>query len=677
MQCRMSVLSRVLLGATVVASACVPGTRLADRTDRPGVFVLGVDGMDPQILDRLMREGKMPNFTKLAAEGSYQRLGTSNPPQSPVAWSTFVTGLDPGGHGIFDFVHRDPKTYQPIASSTPPAGEPGKAIEFFGYYLPIGGEAAKNNRSGIPFWDSLHAAGVDVEVYRMPGNYPPTPSEAKVLSGMGTVDMRGGYGVYTWYTDQPVAGRKDIKGDIQLVSVQDEDLDGTPDTVRGSLRGPPDIFRIPPGHQPGDGDYLSVPVTVRIDPENDVALVEAGGSRAVLVEGEWSDWMDVRFDALPAGLMPLMGMVRFYAKELRPAFHLYASPVNISPARPAQPITTPEGFAPAIAEAMGPYYTQGMPEETNALKDRMFDDADYAAQVKLVQHDAMAMLELALSRFSGDDMTFFYLSDIDLQCHMLWRHGDPKYPDAPPHPAREESVAHAHAHDIEGYYRHVDELLGRVRERLPADTALIVMSDHGFQPFTREIHLNAWLRDHGWLVLKDGARTGRIAAGDVDWSKTRAYGLGFNSIYLNLAGREAEGIVQPDEAKSVMSELSRQLLAFGDPQERKKPVRRVFRGSDAFRGARVAEAPDLIVGYDVGYGASDLTTLGEITEDVIADNTSRWSGNHLMDPEVVPGVVLSNRKLAGDGYDLVDVTATILAWYGLQPNPGMEGTSIF
>jgi hypothetical protein len=489
--------------------------------------------------------------------------------------------------------------------------------------------------------------------------------------------MRGGYGVYTWYTDQPVSRRSEIKGDIQLVSVQDEDLDGTPDTVRSAIKGPPDIFRIPPGHVPGDADYLRASVTVRIDPENDVALVEVGDSRAVLVEGEWSDWMDVRFDALPAGLLPLTGMVRFYAKELRPAFQLYASPVNISPAEPAQQITTPADFAPALAEAIGPYYTQGMPEETNALKDRTFDDEDYASQVKLVQYDAEAMLDLALSRFSEGDMTFFYLSDIDLQCHMLWRHGDPKDPDAPPHPAREEDAARTHANDIEGYYRHVDGLLGRARERLPADTALIVMSDPGFQPFTREIHLNTWLRDRGFLVLKNGARTGRIAAGDVDWSKTRAYGLGFNSIYLNLAGRESQGIVQAGDVDGLLGELSRQLVAFTDPKNGKKPIRRMFRGKEAFHGPRAAEAPDLIVGYDAGYGASDQTTLGEVTEEAIADNTSRWSGNHLMDPDVVPGILLSNRRITGDGHDLTDVTATLLAWYGLPANDGMTGKSFF
>ncbi len=657
----------------LVAAACAP-----KPPDRPGVFVLGVDGMDPQILSRMIREGKMPEFARLASEGSFQSLGTSTPPQSPVAWSTFVTGLDPGGHGIYDFVHRDPKTYLPISSATPPPGDPGAAFELFGYYVPLGGGSTPvNNRSGVPFWDSLQAAGVDVEVYRVPGNYPPTASKAKVLSGMGTVDMRGGYGVYTWFTDQPIASHGPIKGDVQLVAVEDEDLDGVPDTVHGTLKGPPDLLHLPPGKSPESGDYLTAPVTVRLDPEAPVALIDAGGSRAVLKQGEWSDWVEVRFDALPAGLMSFTGMVRFYAKELRPGFQLYASPVNISPAAPAQTISTPSKFASELAGLLGPYYTQGMPEDTNALKDKMFTDDDYVAQVALVQKDAEAMLDVALARFGHGRMTFVYLSDIDLQCHMLWRHGDPKYPDAPPHPAREEAAARKHAGDIEGYYRHVDKMLGTARAKLPPDTLLIVMSDHGFQPFTREVHLDAWLRDHGWLALKDGKRTGHMAQGDVDWQKTRAYGIGFNSVYLNLAGREGQGIVARADADKALADLSRELGAFTDPKAGKPIIRRVIRGTDAFHGRRVGEAPDLIVGYDVGYGASDETTLGEVTEEVIADNTSRWSGNHLMDPDVVPGVLLANRKVPSEGHSLVDVTATILSWYGLPLNDGMAGKSIF
>ncbi len=656
-------------------SGCASPSRTSP--DRPGLFVLGIDGMDPAILRRLIAEGKAPNFKKLAEQGGFQELGTSNPPQSPVAWSNFVTGLDPGGHGIYDFVHRDPATYMPTSSATPPPGDPGTFVKVGGYHLPVlPGDEVLNNRSGTAWWDAVYAAGVDVEVYRIPGNYPVPASEAKTLSGMGTVDMRGGYGEYTWITDSapvPPQGH-DLKGDVQLVAVEDFDLDGIPDTVKASLKGPPDLFHLEPGKLPGESDYLSAAITVSIDPAEEVALIELGEERVVLKEGEWSPWVPVSFDALPGGVMPLAGSVRFYAKELRPAFKLYASPVNLSADTPPQPISTPPAFATDLAELLGgQYYTQGMPEETNALKDGTFDDDDYVRQVALIQEDGSAMLSLALARFQRGDATFVYLSDIDLQCHMLWRHGDPKHGDAPAHPAFEPVSAAAHRLDIEGYYRHVDGLLGRVMERLPPDTLLLTMSDHGFQPFTRVVHLNAWLRDNGFLMLKGGKRTGQIALGDVDWSRTKAYALGFNSVYLNLQGREAQGIVSAGEADAVAQDLRTRLLALTDGDEARRVVLRVDRGRDIYRGDRVAEAPDLIIGYDRGYGHSDESTLGEILEAQLADNTSRWSGNHLMAPEVVPGVLLSSHAIQGEAHDLTDVTSTILAWYGVDPLPGMLG----
>lgn len=666
-------MKRALLGlacATLALSACAPERAAPDR---PGLFVLGVDGLDPVILDRLMAEGRMPHFAELAREGSYQRLGTSNPPQSPVAWSNFVTGRDPGGHGVYDFVHRDPATYLPISSATPPVEDPGSALEFFGWVIPLSTPEITNTRSGTPWWDLLVAHGVDTEVYRIPGNYPVPESRAKVLAGMGTVDMRGGYGTYTLFTDRPVKA-DDPKGDIQLVSVQDFDLDGTPDTVEATLKGPPDLFRLRPGQIPGPGDYLTTRVTVHLDPETDTAVVRAGSQTALLKEGEWSDWLAVEFTALPFGLVKLHGAVRFFAKELRPAFELYASAVNLSAASPPQTFTSPDNWIGQLYGALGQFYTVGMPEETSALRDGVFSDDDYVRQVALVQKDSRAMLELALDRFEPGDATFVYLSDIDLQSHMLWRHADPKYPGLG-HPARDPEVAHAHAHDIERFYQDVDAVLGRVRERLPEGTRLIVMSDHGFQPFTRKFHLNAWLRDHGYLVLKDGKRTGRVGLEDVDWSRSRAYGIGFNGLYLNLAGRESHGSVQPEEAQALLREIAAALEAERDPASGEPVVLRAYPASEIFHGERVAEAPDLVVGYNKPYAGSDPSTLGEITEAVLEDNTARWSGNHLIDPRLVPGVLLVNGPIAPGEHDLTDVTVSILDYYGLPPAQGMVGTS--
>jgi predicted AlkP superfamily phosphohydrolase/phosphomutase len=274
--------------------------------------------------------------------------------------------------------------------------------------------------------------------------------------------------------------------------------------------------------------------------------------------------------------------------------------------------------------------------------------------------------------------TFFYNSDIDLQCHMLWRLGDPRHPGSAHHPAWEAEAARRHGHDIEHYYERADRVLGHVRERLPDDTLLIVMSDHGHAPYTRMFHLNAWLRDAGYLVLKDGKKTGHIVSeGDVDWSRTRAYGLGFNGLYLNLAGREGQGIVPPDEVDALLEEISQRLVALRDPKNGAQVVLRVDLAREVYSGDRVAEGPDAIVGYNVNYGGSDASTLGEITEAVLEDNTSRWSGSHLMAPEVVPGILLVNRKLEGSGFDLTDVTATLLDYYGLPPAKGMVGRSIF
>ncbi len=642
--------------------------------DVPGLFVLGVDGMDPVITQRLISEGRLPNLKKLAETGAFQALGTVNPPQSPVAWSSFVTGLDPGGHGIFDFIHRDPKTYMPISSATPPPGDPGTVIEIGEMYFPLGGSEIGNNRGGTPFWDSLHDAGVDVEVYRIPGNYPPTPSKAKVLSGMGTVDMRGGYGVYTLFTDRPQRKTK-MKGDIQQVTVDDYDLDGRPDSVHGTIKGPPDVLRIPPGHAPTDADYLTAGVTFWLDADTDAVLVELGGKRAVVREGEWSDWMTMTFDGLPFGLLSFDGMTRFYVQSVRPDFRIYASPVNIVPSNPAQPITTPDDWAETLAEELGPFYTQGMPEETNALNDGTLSDDEYLHQVGLVQDETRLLIDSALAHFAPGDMTFAYVSDIDLQCHMLWRHHDPKYADAPPHPAFNAETAPKHQDDIEHLYEDVDKLVGHVLKTLPDDTHFLLMSDHGFQPYTREVHLNTWLRDHGWLTLKDGKTVGQIAAGDVDWSKTRAYALGFNAVYLNVQGREGQGIVGPGQVDAATAELSSQLLAMSDPSNGRTVVRHVHRTRDIYAEARRAEGPDLVVGYDAGFGGSDQSTLGEIVPEWIGDNRAKWSGNHLMDAEVVPGVLFANRPVTGQGHDLLDVTATVLAHFGVAPTRGMTGST--
>jgi predicted AlkP superfamily phosphohydrolase/phosphomutase len=274
-------------------------------------------------------------------------------------------------------------------------------------------------------------------------------------------------------------------------------------------------------------------------------------------------------------------------------------------------------------------------------------------------------------------MSFVYMSDLDLQCHMLWRHKDPKFAFAGRHPAYEPALAEDYADAIFDIYDHIDRTIARVRAALPEDTVFIVMSDHGFGPQTRSFHLNTWLRDNGYLVMKEGKRTGFLLTGDVDWSKTRAYGMGFNGLYLNLEGREAEGIVTADQAGPLQRELARKLSGWIDPDNGQRGIYQVDLATDVYSGERVAEAPDLIIGYDIGYAASDETTLGEITEGVVEDNTSRWSGNHLGAAPLFSGILLTDQKLATTGHDLTDLPVSILDHFGLPPGEGMVGESIF
>jgi predicted AlkP superfamily phosphohydrolase/phosphomutase len=428
-----------------------------------------------------------------------------------------------------------------------------------------------------------------------------------------------------------------------------------------------------------------------LDPVEDSVWIKAGDSECVLRAGEWSEWLQVAFNPAPMGLMSIDGIVRFYVKSLRPHLEIYASPVNIDPAKPATPIATPSGAAEELCERIGFFWTQGFPEEINALKDGLFDDDDYEKQIKLVHDEAEGLLGEALERFGPGHCTFMYLSDIDLQCHMEWRHGDPKNLNAPRHPGYDPAVSPKHAHDIEAHYRNTDRLLGLVRDKLPKDTLLIVMSDHGFAAETRQFHLNAWLLDNGYLVLKPDAKSRSVAPhqdleflkahpgetapyiDDVDWSRSRAYGLGFNSLFLNLKGREGQGLVEPAQAEALEAEISAKLLAWRDAQTGTAAVRRVFRSRDIYSKDRLASAPDLIIGYDAGWGCSDTSTLGQIATVEAEDNVAGFTGNHLMDPEVVPGVLLCNRRLPTAGHSLTDVTATLLEQFGVKPADGMIG----
>ena len=635
----------------VILALVGPFGAAAKDASGPPVVILGIDGMDPILLQTFVDQGLMPNFERLIAEGSFSPLGTSIPPQSPVAWSNFITGMDPGGHGIFDFIHRDPKTYLPIFS-TAEITEPEKFLHLGDWVIPMSKGQTLLLRKGVAFWQILDEHGIPYTIFRVPANFPPTESEQKTLSGMGTPDLLGTYGTFSFYTDDALWTEKDVSGgEVYLVSVENN-------TVRGELIGPVNSLK-------KDRPTLTVPFTVYVDPENESTKFTVGKEEFILQTGEWSDWIRVQFSVM-GPLKGLSGIVRFHLRSIAPHFELYATPINLDPTAPALPISTPAGYSKEVAEKIGSFYTQGMPEDTKALEYGMLYDDEFVAQTENVMEERWRMLDVVLDDFD-EGLLFFYISTIDQSCHAMWRNVDPA------HPAHTDDMSFEDR--FEQLYVEMDSMLSVVRSRIPDDAVLIVMSDHGFAPYYQKFHLNTWLYQNGYLSLIRPEELGEHPLlGNVFWRRSKAYAVGINGLYINVLGRESKGIVREGaQYQQLIDEITEKLLAYRDPETGVQAITTVYQNKDIYHGDYAQDAPDLVIGYNRGYRGSDESALGTLTTRVLTPNLGKWTGDHCMDHNLVPGVLLSNRPITLDDPDLKDLPTTILNFYGIAPHPQMRG----
>jgi len=613
--------------------------------------------MDPELLTRFMQEGKMPNFATLAQRGSFKRLTSSIPPQSPVAWSNMITGMNAGGHGLFDFIHRDPKTLA-LYFSASRVEAPKHSIHLGSWVIPLGSGSAEQLRRGKAFWEILDDNGIPNSVFRIPANFPPVPAKGETLSGMGTPDLRGTYGTFSFYTDDPTAVSGAVEGG-QVIPVQVENSQ-----VISKLIGPDNSFR-------KGSPAATEPFSVAVDPLESVARIAVQDHEFVLREGEWSDWVKIEFQLIPF-FGNVKGMGRFYLKQAHPRFQLYVSPINIDPADPALPISTPSSYSRSLSEEAGEFYTQGIAEDTKALSDGVLDDKEFLEQSRTVLAEHRRVFDLQFPKFQKGAF-FFYFSSLDLNSHMLWRLIDPE------HPAYDEALASRYGSALQEFYQQMDQVLGEVLPKLDEHTTLLVLSDHGFAPYRRSFNLNTWLLNNGYSTLKsDSNPDDNEPLANVDWSKTRAYGLGLNGLYLNMHAREREGIVTPGaEADTLLSEIREKLLAVRDPKNNLPVITRVDFATDAYQGPYAHDGPDALVGYNRGYRAGWKTILGAFPPDVLEDNTNPWSGDHCMDYTLVPGVLLSNRNIAAGMPALTDIAPTILAEFGIAKPKDMMGQSVF
>jgi len=642
----------VVVTALLAVAMAVP----VAAEQQPNVVVLGVDGMDPNLLRQFIAKGRMPNFERLMSEGSFSTLETSIPPQSPVAWSNFITGMDPGGHGIFDFIHQDRTNYMPEFSSALVA-EADRTMQIGKWCIPLSKGKVELLRQGAAFWQLLDRQDVPYLVFRIPANFPPAESNGVSVAGMGAPDLLGSYGTFSFYTDDPTLAAMDVSGgEVYPVRVSGS-------RVEAEFYGPENSILC---DRPG----LKLPFVVHIDEENQSVMVDIGGDRLILQEGEWSEWFEIEFDVV-GPFVGLSGITRLYLKSLTPYFQLYATPININPKTPALPLSNESTYYKRLADRIGYFYTQGMAEDTKAFEWGMFNDAEFIQQSEFVFEERLSMLDAVLDDYEHGFL-FFYFSSIDLTCHMMWRNMDPKHPGHTSENAR-------YGDRIENLYARMDSVLGVVESRIPDDATLIVMSDHGFAPYYKKVNINTWLYENGFMSLKRPEVIGQSPLfRNVFWRRTRAFGLGINGLYINKRGREAQGVVQEGvDYDELLDDIEAKLLAYRDPDTGEQVVTKVYRASEVYHGDEAEDAPDIIVGYARGYRASDNCAIGQLSEKVIEPNMDKWSGDHCMDIDAVPGVLVANRPLRIDDPSLLDLTATILALYGIPSPPELRGRVLF
>jgi predicted AlkP superfamily phosphohydrolase/phosphomutase len=599
------------------------------------IILLGFDGLSPDILEPLMRDNLLPNFSRLQKTGSYRHLSTTNPSQSPVAWAGLATGKNPAENGIFDFIARDPKDYSlHLTISNVQGGHPKKVIK------------------SECFWQYASEVQVPTILINYPLTFPPEKISGKMLAGMGVPDVLGTEGTFTFYTTKELDSEKDIGGNVFHINKSS--------FMKLDLIGPR-IFSFP-----GNPENVTVPFQVFLEEDKDAALIKLQNNSFELKTGCWSAWKNVTFSL---GMFRKMrGILRFYLVETQPEFKLYVSPVNFDPRAPFFPLSYPKDYSRKLTEDIGLYYTQGMPLDTWAVNEKRIPETALLEQAKEVLRTKTAMLNLELKRFKKG-ILFCYFGSTDTIQHMFWRYTDLK------HPLYEEDATKQYQEVIKNWYIKMDAVLGEVLSNLNPEDTLIVLSDHGFSTFRRTVHLNSWLKKYGYLTLKDGVASGCGLFKDIDWSKTKAYAVGFGAIYLNQKGRERNGIVAPGaETEDLKEEIAQKLMAWHDEKDNAALINHIYKQQDLFHGRYKKDTPDLYLGFNTGYRASWQTALGDVPEELVEDNLKKWSGDHLFDPVLIPGVILSNKQINKENPSIYDLTPTILKIIGYSKE-GLEKCS--
>ncbi len=622
------VFKKFILWFVVLLIIIMGGLMMHKVPPKNKVIVLGVDAMDPGITEKLMSEGKLPNFSRLAKIGSYQHLKTTVPSESIVAWTTFLTGLNPADHGIFDFIMRDPKNYLPY-------------LAFNGVSNTSGKTEIKIRRKGESLWAKLSKKNIPCSIYFCPNTFPPERIFGKMISGMGVPDVLGTMGKFSFYTTKFSKSDEDSRGRIIKV-------ENIGNVVKTKIYGPK--------FSSGNSILESyVPLEITVYPQEKKVLIEFDGNKLSLEVGGWSQWGKVSFHT--GAFSNAHGIFRFYLKSVAPDFELYLSPINFDPRHSFFPISYPKNYSAKLAKQVGLYYTQGMPYDTWALTENRIDEKAFLQLSDYILKEKEVILNRGIQEFK-EGLLFFYFEGLDPIQHMFWRYIDQK------HPLYEDNLQYKQT--IYEYYERMDKMLGNIMSKIDADTTLIVFSDHGFGSFRRAVHLNRWLLENGYLSLEKGMDEGKEFFESVDWSKTKAYAVGFGGVYLNVIGREYYGSVHKSEMSNIKNTIKKGLMELRDSLTGENVVKNIYTREEAFQGLYADESPDLYVGFNDGYRASWQTALGGTPKALIEDNKKKWSGDHLMDSALVSGVIFMNKKVEFKEPAIKDLASFIIGLFNME-----------
>jgi predicted AlkP superfamily phosphohydrolase/phosphomutase len=562
-------------------------------------LILGLDAFDPGVFERLYNQGRMPHLGRYVEAGGYARFRVSNPPQSEVSWTSIASGLNPGQHGLFDFVHREPASYALYVSLLPSRS---------GWW----GSRFVRPSPAPTLFDQAARRGFPATSLWWPATFPALPdSPVRTLPGLGTPDLHGRLGVGTLFSTDPEDAARPGK---------------TPAYTLGRAPGGGYVQELRGPARKTRGGEQATSLPLRLEPAGGgTAHLQAGPHELTLEQGVWSPILELSFRP---GLWPARGIgavTRAILTQVEPHVRLYVLPLQLHPLKSPWRYGTPGGFVNQVWQACGPFLTLGWPQDTQGLEDGILSDEQFLALCRSVDDARAGVLLRQLEDFREGVLGAVF-DTLDRVQHMFRR----DRPDI-----------------VEDWYVRMDELAGRAAERFAAhatpEDRLIIVSDHGFAGFDYKVHLNRWLMDAGYLAARGNGADGTWK--EVDWPRTRAYAAGLNSVYLNLAGREGQGQVAPGESAGLADELRARLLAWTAPDGR-RVVRQAWRRDEAFHGELAGAGPDLVLGYAPGYRASAQTGLGGWGAAGLEPNADHWGADHCVDPAAVPGVIFASRGLA-------------------------------